>query len=44
MILLYRYLTQQLPKQPSTLPVTATLTVPNKKFTAAGIIVQPDER
>lgn len=38
-----RYLTQQLPRQPTTLPVTVTLSVPSKQFTAAGIIVQPDE-
>ncbi|XP_065912286.1 uncharacterized protein [Dysidea avara] len=38
-----RYLTQQLPSQPTTLPVTVTLKVPSKNFVAAGIIVQPDE-
>lgn len=43
-IMVCRYLTQQLPAQPTTLPVTVTLSVPSKKFTAASIIVQPDER
>lgn len=38
-----RYLTQQIPKHPSTLPVTATFKVPSKKFTEVGVIIQPDE-